>query len=329
MSPVRLANARLARPAFTLIELLVVIAIIAVLIGMLLPAVQKVREAANRAQCQNNLKQLGLAAVNYHDTNNTFPAIEIIWPFNLPNGYYSSAQMSSFVLLLPYLEQQTLYQAIYQNATSGSPNWGADSPFAIPLSVLHCPSDPSPAVLGPSAVTSYRPNYASFSYLDLSVLPGDGVFGLLGYGGPVSISAITDGTSQTILFGESASLGSDPNWPQYVSAFPYLGNGIWAVYYTAWSTPDFGPPFGLGYYPLNSPLQLPPPTTSWSGGDLDTSALQLRCATYGSSHTGGGANFVFCDGSVHFISNGIANSNNLLMALCTRAGGEVVDVSGF
>src|SRR5262249_17906155 len=142
------------RNGFTLIELLVVIAIIAVLIGLLLPAVQKVREAAARTQCQNNLKQLGLAAATYHDTNNGFPVVGV-------------ADSTSFVLLLPYLEQQGLYQALYQQVSSGITSGGLGSPFATPLSVLACPSDsgiPSPAVVqDPTdgnywAVTSYRPN---------------------------------------------------------------------------------------------------------------------------------------------------------------------------
>src|SRR5215831_17553770 len=109
------------RNGFTLIELLVVIAIIAILIGMLLPAVQKVREAANRAKCQNNLKQLALAAINYHDVNNGFPKA-------YTNEYY----LSAFVYLLPYLEQQGLYQALYQQVSSGTTSGGLGSPFATP-----------------------------------------------------------------------------------------------------------------------------------------------------------------------------------------------------
>src|SRR5262249_43011197 len=121
MSPNR--RAQRGRRGFTLIELLVVIAIIAILIGLLLPAGQKVREAANRAKCENNLKQIGLAAVQYHDTNNFFPL-------------ESSDGLSSFVYLLPYLEQQALYQAVQQEWASppGSPlRSGPGAAAATPL----------------------------------------------------------------------------------------------------------------------------------------------------------------------------------------------------
>jgi prepilin-type N-terminal cleavage/methylation domain-containing protein/prepilin-type processing-associated H-X9-DG protein len=310
------------RQGFTLIELLVVIAIIAILIGLLLPAVQKVREAASRAKCENNLKQLGLAAANYHDTNKGFPTASVIW-----NG---SVGVTPFVLLLPYLEQQALYQALNQQALSGSLSNATGSPSATPLSVLVCPLDTglasSSVVQQPGtsdyfAMSSYRANTSALDIMD-SKYETDGVF--LNTGVPVQITGITDGTSNTILFGEF--LNFDPNWPQFVSNgdpanFPFtISMG------SSWAS---GSPTATGRNPINTFLQPPPPTDPLTALIVTVT----RGTTYGSGHTGG-VNFVFCDGSVHFISNAInsaavMNGETVLQALSTRAGGEVVDGSQF
>ncbi|HEY7428306.1 MAG TPA: DUF1559 domain-containing protein [Gemmataceae bacterium] len=308
------------RYGFTLIELLVVIAIIAVLISLLLPAVQKVREAAGRAKCQNNLKQLALAAHSYHDTN---------------NGFITSqdpvTELGPFTLLLPFLEQQALYQAMQQQALSGSASGGA---FAIPVPVLACPSDSGlstpPVVHFPAdwSVASYKPNG------DSGVELSDGVVLNPITNPPVQILGITDGTSNTILFGEFSNF--DPGWSQYVSSGVKWGTLKWPfpAIMSSWAIANGISQVASGAYPLNSNLPLPAPTDIFS----ILSAIEPRSQTYGSGHTQG-ANFAFCDGSVHFLSNAINNAAMLpdgngnmvtvLQALSTRAGGEVVNGSQF
>jgi prepilin-type N-terminal cleavage/methylation domain-containing protein/prepilin-type processing-associated H-X9-DG protein len=324
------------RTGFTLIELLVVIAIIAVLVSLLLPAVQKVREAGNRARCLNNLKQIALACHNYHDVHNAFP---------LSSSSNPPAYNTQFIPLLPFLEQQALYQQLQINGGFPDPTIPG-GPCSTPLSILACPSDqlPSPPTtqMSPLAfattssyvgLTSYMGNYTALPFSDPS--QGlDGIFltqfsGLTGQpGSPVRISGITDGTSNTILFGERYNY--DPNLKPYITAIGSSGFGqdwsnipFYVCYSSSYTFVDlFSGPIASGAYPLN--FLLPP----CSGSNCDLVQFGIRGWCYGSGHTQG-ANFAFCDGSAHFLSNGINGTPTLLPALCTRAGGEVIPDSGF
>jgi prepilin-type N-terminal cleavage/methylation domain-containing protein len=184
-------HTRAGRRGFTLIELLVVIAIIAILIGLLLPAVQKVREAANRARCQNNLKQLGLAVHNAHDTNGAIPPA---------SGTYGGAYFAPALFhLLPYIEQANVWRA----ATVGGyvvPQWVSPSPSGgylrqTRIPVYQCPSDPS------------LNNALDWGNGDASYAVNFQVFGTAGnsynWNGRTAIPAgLPDGTSQTILVAE-------------------------------------------------------------------------------------------------------------------------------
>jgi len=208
---------RRRRFGFTLIELLVVIAIIAVLIALLLPAVQSAREAARRVQCVNNLKQLGLALQNYHDTNNAFPPAAQGGMFNVYMNY------TGYSFILPYIEQTAAYNTFNFNLNLPGPpayyGWtlpGNSTGFCLQFGVFLCPSNRASAEVGSTvgsgasaytvdkvAVTDYLFNGGAGRY----AVPGYGETNLLGpvcFNSSTRIAEITDGTSNTFIMAESA-----------------------------------------------------------------------------------------------------------------------------
>jgi prepilin-type N-terminal cleavage/methylation domain-containing protein/prepilin-type processing-associated H-X9-DG protein len=262
-------KARGPRRAFTLIELLVVIAIIAILIGLLVPAVQKVREAAARLKCSNNLKQMGLAMHMYQDTNNQLPAGWVTTLSSKPSPGWSWS-----TLILPYIEQDNVFKALNPDLTgltkmppSNDPVYGPTLTLTLPI--FRCPSDTGPALNG--LLQSYgRSNYVvnrEVTGPDVNNNPTQ-----------LTIQRIYDGSSNTILVGERDSLRN-------IAA-------IWTGRSSVTSASFEGRP-GQG---LNLPYPGTPPPPTGTG----------NCARLGfnSLHTSG-CNFLLGDGSVHFVNNGI------------------------
>jgi prepilin-type N-terminal cleavage/methylation domain-containing protein/prepilin-type processing-associated H-X9-DG protein len=312
---------------FTLIELLVVIGIIAVLIGLLLPAVQKVREAAARAQCLNNLKQIALAAHNYHGNHGQFPTGAR--PSVTVNGIPTQGT-NVWVELLPYIEQGNLYRKWDFADNRNNVARGRDATQAQVLKILLCPSDrlPDPVweltqfypvlplppwSFGFYGMSSYGGNAGKRSVMtgglpDLPRLSKDGVIFV---GSHVRLEDITDGSSNTLLFGERFHFD-----PEYERQRPL----VW---------PDGPPMAGWGRWGFvanqgasgNISLSTPQPINYRVPPGGDFSALEDRACVFGSGHPGG-ANFAFADGSVRFLSNSTPLAT--LQALSTCCGGEVV-----
>jgi prepilin-type N-terminal cleavage/methylation domain-containing protein len=223
------------RAAFTLIELLVVIAIIAVLVGLLLPAVQKVREAAARAQCENNLHQLSLAAQNGADTHNgELPPAYWYYPSSAASSVAtnpSSFRMGTFMWLLPYIEQQALYNTINKVGTEGRINAAVTV-----IKTLQCPSDATfkagQSVLGIALgdFASYGANGQVFGTIT-TIPQTTTVTKFLENGGTMIPRDIPDGMSNTIFFIEKLAFCSKPGGPQSLGATRWTddGTGHWSA----------------------------------------------------------------------------------------------------
>jgi len=286
-----------ARPSspsrgFTLVELLVVIAIIGVLVSLLLPAVQAAREAARRTQCSNNLKQIGIAVHNYHDTTGSLPPGQ-------PNGITGS---SAFAALLPFMEQGNMYDKY----DFTKPHTDAVNSYVVSVRIkgFLCPSCVFVREVPDLACEGNRaPGTYAFSAGSGPTGSGNITNGAINNAesGPTSLASVTDGTSNTFLVGESHWGFKDYTFTSGPCSGKVRGG------FTVWSNP----------YNLSTLF-----TTLGGFNHKEMAGQSSRLANFRSSHPGG-VNMGNCDGSVTMWST--TTSQAILDAMATRNGGEVVN----
>jgi prepilin-type N-terminal cleavage/methylation domain-containing protein/prepilin-type processing-associated H-X9-DG protein len=355
------------RRGFTLIELLVVIAIIAVLIALLLPAVQAAREAARRAQCVNNLKQIGVAMHNYIDSNNTLPMGGGQCVESFPQTFQSKQSTSAHLAMMPFLEGTPLYNAFNFNFGVDE---NTDPPRAVNSTVVNaqfkafvCPSDPN-AGAGFTSSNNYFASVGTTNNLTntgtstppnpptMANLPTTGLFA---YQQAYGLQSIIDGTSNTIAFAEStvespSSRGGQIN----IGITNVAGAGPAAQFYDASAQPNQTALLGAlqacdaawQTFTGNSNEQR---GKNWAHGAMaftmfntlarPCSAKWTICGSNGSGSAatfseadsyhsgGGGVNMLMADGSVKFLKNSVNWA--VWFALGTKGNGEVIDAAAY
>jgi prepilin-type N-terminal cleavage/methylation domain-containing protein/prepilin-type processing-associated H-X9-DG protein len=354
------------RRGFTLIELLVVIAIIAVLIALLLPAVQAAREAARRSQCVNNLKQLGLAVMNYESSNGALPPAFSHYPGDPVANASKSAAFGMKARVLPFFEQQVLFNAINFGFGWNSPNTGIyvnSTVYAANVNSFVCPSDGNiPGIIRAATIapTNYGNNLGTSRTFTGGTLDGPGyAIDTTAYGPVVTLAAVTDGTSNTAMWsewlkGKGNTATNPPPGPQvvYVSTSTFsasggsylpamigtLGQSLQAINATCSKTSGLPVWDKKGYAWCDdwmgggggySHIMAPNSVSCvYSGNDVGNGSPQPDHGLIGpQSNHPGGVNMAFLDGSVRFIKNSI--NLNTYGAIATKAGGEVIDASSY
>jgi prepilin-type N-terminal cleavage/methylation domain-containing protein/prepilin-type processing-associated H-X9-DG protein len=340
----------LRRSGFTLIELLVVIAIIAILMGLLLPAVQKARESANRIKCANNLKQIGLGLHHYHDVYKKLPAA-------IENRFQPLWHWSWMAKILPYIEQENLWNQAYAfanakgipvhfylprpNGTDGYANWspwggyvfglnqvGPNPAVSTVLDMFTCPSEVHPRLSSQFVAPGVELVMAFTDYQGVSGTDYTTNDGTLAANMYVRLTDILDGTSNTLLVGERAS-SKDLHYGTWFAGCGQYGVGL----------PEGDEQRGsadvvLGVRELNSQATgldsldscprgpyhyTPPGQIKNAQGEIQDQCDQFH---FWSRHIGG-ANWLYADGSVHFLAY---SADSVMPAMGTRAGGETFEM---